>query len=153
MRISSYDDFLTFNPYGWNLLRLTIDQEYKGLRYLKVMNFFKKVSIFTKVDFTLKMDESEFYNIVNILESTFESDVVSIKIFSKVLRSSKIRKQVLNRMLKWTKVQAYQDHDNVVKCITHKQRFKKYEYWVRRMLDLPVDWNFEEDFLDHVDIQ
>ena len=41
LKISTFDEFLTLNPYGCNLLKLVINEEYRGLRYLKVLNFFK----------------------------------------------------------------------------------------------------------------
>ena len=99
------------------------------------------------------MDEKMFYNIMTICEAIFESDVVRLAIHAKCLKKSKVRKQLLNKIMKLKKLKVYQDDEVCIKCIDQFERRNKLDYFVKKALDLPTDWVFDDDYLDHVDIE
>ena len=153
--INSYDSLLALNPYGCSILNFTINDEYKGLRFIKFCNFFKRVSIFTKVALCLEMDQKPFHTLFEMLDVLFDLDIVMLEILTKpeILDRIRRKEKLLEKILQLHKLRVYKDDQLTVNWVDQYYGKKKMTYFVKKLIGAMPDEETEDYFTDHLFIE
>ena len=132
--INNYDSLLAVNPYGCDVLDIRVDEEYRGLKWLKFCNFFSKVSIFTKVSLTITMEEKLYSNIIELLKEVFEMEVISLSLYISSSVQQKMRNITLEKMKtmisELPKIQTYSDEKITIRNVDQYDNKKKLDRYL-----------------------